>query len=296
MKKQLAFALGGGGARGALQVGALRALLEAGYQPELLVGTSAGAINATFLALRGVNLQSLDELEQAWYDAAEADLLPQNYLWLTVRSMFRRSDVQPSHLLRDFFVAHGIESSLRFSDLHGPRLILVTADLKSGSPVLYGMDQNESVMEGLLASTALPPWVAPIEKGQQLLMDGGVVSNVPIEPAMLAGATEIIALDLTDLSGLENESGGFSVFLARLLATVDRRQLQLEIALASARSVQLRLIHLQSATPAPVWDFTHPQELIERGYAQAKSEILRWQSESQPGLRGWLQRMLNRQG
>jgi NTE family protein len=294
MKKQLAFALGGGGARGALQVGALRALLEAGYKPDLLVGTSAGAINATFLALRGVTLQSLEELEQAWYDAAAADLLPQNYLWLTVRSLFRRPDVLASHILRDFITAHGIEEGLRFGDLQSTRLVLVAADLKSGSPALYGLDPEASVLEGLLASTALPPWVAPIEKGDQLLMDGGVVSNVPIEPAMIAGATEIIALDLTDLSSLDHETHGFGAFLARLLATVDRRQLKLEMSLAASRGVPVRHIHLRSDQPTPLWDFSRTQELIWRGHAQTRDEILRWQAERPAGLSGWLQRLIGK--
>jgi NTE family protein len=296
MKKQLAFALGGGGARGALQVGALRALLEAGYQPDLLVGTSAGAINATFLALRGVSLQVIDELEQAWYDAAEADLLPPNYLWLTVRSLFRRAGADRAHVLQDFLTAHGVDAHTRFGDLQGTRLILVAADLKSGSSALYGLHPDEPVLEGLLASTALPPWVAPIEKGEQLLMDGGVVSNVPIEPAMIAGASEVIALDLTDLSSLEHEANGFGTFLARLLATVDRRQLEMEMSLAEARGVQVRHIHLHSDQPAPLWDFSRTQELIWRGYAQTRGELLRWQAESQPGLRGWLRRLLRRQG
>ena len=53
MEKCLAFVLGGGGARGALQVGAFRALFEAGYQPDLLVGTSIGAVNAAGLAIVG---------------------------------------------------------------------------------------------------------------------------------------------------------------------------------------------------------------------------------------------------
>jgi len=68
-----AFVLGGG-AQGALQVGALRALLEAGLQPDLMVGTSVGAINATYLAVHGATLASLDGLIQAWHDAAAARL------------------------------------------------------------------------------------------------------------------------------------------------------------------------------------------------------------------------------
>jgi NTE family protein len=55
MKKCLAFVLAGGGARGAMQVGALRALLEAGPKPDLLVGTSIGAVNAVGLALWGMD-------------------------------------------------------------------------------------------------------------------------------------------------------------------------------------------------------------------------------------------------
>ena len=83
-KRRLVFALGGGGARGALQAGALRALLEAGIQPDLLVGTSVGAVNAIFLALRGFNPQSLNYLHDTWMAAAKADLLPANTAYLTI--------------------------------------------------------------------------------------------------------------------------------------------------------------------------------------------------------------------
>jgi NTE family protein len=59
MKKTMAFGLGDGGARAALQVGALKALFEAGYQPDLLVGTSIGAANAAYLALYGCTAQTI---------------------------------------------------------------------------------------------------------------------------------------------------------------------------------------------------------------------------------------------
>ena len=65
MERQLAYVLGGGGARGALQVGAIRALLEAGVRPNLLVGTSIGAVNAAFLAFHGVSLQGVERLTEA---------------------------------------------------------------------------------------------------------------------------------------------------------------------------------------------------------------------------------------
>ena len=296
MKKQLAFVLGGGGARGALQVGALRALLEAGYQPDMLVGTSAGAINASFLAMRGVTLQSIKELAQAWHNARQADLIPQNYLWLTVRALFRRADALFSHRLKDFSIAQGVHPNLRFSDIKGVRLILVAADLNAGGVVLYGQDPQGSVLEGLLASTALPPWMAPIEKAGQLLMDGGVVSNLPIEPAMNAGATEIIALDLHDPRSLSQEMQGFGPFLAKLLNTMEHRQLELEMALASARNVPLRYIRLGGPTSIALWDFSQTEALIQHGYEQAQREISGWQPERRAGLLAWLQRLAGGEG
>ena len=78
INKNVAFVLSGGGSRGALQVGALRALLEAGVQPDMVVGTSIGAVNATFLALHGFSKNGLDKLAAAWREAVKLDLLPTN--------------------------------------------------------------------------------------------------------------------------------------------------------------------------------------------------------------------------
>jgi NTE family protein len=277
VNKPLAFALGGGGARGALQVGAVRALLEAGYQPDLLVGTSIGAVNATYLALHGPTLTSLPGLIEAWHDAAAADLLPANYLWLTVRVLFNRAGWRPYHRMRDFFIAHGATPDLRFGDL-GTRLILVAADLNTGRSVLYGADPQQSVLEGLLASTALPPWVHPLEKDEQFLVDGGVVSTLPIEPALAQGAREIIALDLADPREVPVEAHGFGPFLGKLMNTIERRQQEMELALAEARDVPVWRIALQGEQPVPIWDFSHTDELIERGYAIAGGEIRRLMS------------------
>jgi len=276
-KPCLAFALGGGGARGALQVGALRALLEASLHPDLLVGTSVGAVNAAYVAVRGFTVETLTELEAAWRDAVEADLLPANHLWLTVRILFNRANVRPfRHRFRDFFVAHGLDPELCFGDLSGPRLILVAADLNEHRPVLYGEEPSQSILEGLLASTALPPWVRPLQVGEHFLMDGGAVSNLPIEPALRGGATEIIALDLFDPRFLEPEAHGFGPFLARLLVTVEQRQIDLEMALAEERGVPVHHLALRAEQPVATWDFSHTEDLIVQGYAIAKRAIARW--------------------
>jgi NTE family protein len=276
MKKQLAFVLSGGGARGALQVGALRALYEAGLKPDLLVGTSVGAINAAYLALNGFNLPTLEKMATVWREAAKADLLPPNYLWLTVRTLFRRPATYPAQHMRDFYIIQGVSPELQFKDIQDVRLILVASDLHSGKPVLYGLNEQDHILEGLLASTALPPWVIPYERDNSLLMDGGVVSNLPIEPAMAVGATEIIALDLAD-SPQEPASAnrGFGPFLNQLVFTVEQRQQDLELALAEARRISITHIHLKSKESIPLWDFQHTDELIAQGYEIAHQEIER---------------------
>ena len=290
MKRKLAFVLGGGGARGALQVGALRALLEAGYQPDLLVGTSVGAVNASFLAINGFSPESLDDLARAWHDAAHADLLPANYLWLTVRSLFRRPGIS-SDRMKSFFTTHGLSPDLRFRDLKGPELVLVSTDLNTGTPCLYGLDLQQSVLEGLLASTALPPWVAPLERSDLLLMDGGIVSSLPVEPALRIGATEIIALDLMDPRIVPPNTSGFSVFFYKLLMTVEQRQVNLELALAEARGVPTRHLSLRSGIPIPLWDFHNTERMIAEGYEIAQKEIAAWPSPPRSARKPWLERL-----
>jgi NTE family protein len=274
MKKQLAFVLSGGGARGALQVGALRALYEAGLKPDLLVGTSVGAVNAAYLALKGFNPQTLEKLAIIWRKVAKADLLPPNYLWLTVRTLFRRPATYPAQRMRDFYITQGVSPELQFKDIQDLRLILVASDLRSGKPVLYGLNEQDHILEGLLASTALPPWVLPYERDNLLMMDGGMVSNLPIEPAMAVGATEIIALDLAD-APQESASAnhGFGSFLNQLVFTVEQRQQELELALAGARGIPITHIHLKSKDSIPLWDFQHTDELIAQGYEITRQEI-----------------------
>lgn len=286
MPRSLAVVLGGGGARGALQVGALRALFESGYTPNLLVGTSIGAVNAAFLAIHGPNLEGVAALVDAWHDAARADLLPVGYLWLAMRSLFNRPVYDPYHRMRDFYLSHGLTEELRFGDIHGVRLALVASDLSSGCPLIYGEDPQKTVLEGLLASTALPPWVRPLNASGHVLLDGGVVSTLPVEPAMRLGAGEIIALELIDPRIASNGDNSLGLLANRLIFSVEQRTADLECALAQARHIPLRRISMQWEEPVAAWDFSHTGELIEYGYTLACREIAAWQ----PPRRGWWSR------
>lgn len=266
MERKLAFVLSGGGSHGALQVGALSALLENGLQPNLLVGTSIGAVNAAFLALNSFSKNSLDLLSATWRESVNLDLLPSNYYWLTFRAMLKNIDSKPAQRIRDFFIAQGFSPDLTFSDLPNQNLVIVSSDLNTGRPVLHGLDQNESILDALLLSTALPPWVMPVKREDRYLMDGSVVSNLPIEPALRMGATHIIALDLLDNRSMFGAEEGMLDFLDRLYIAVEKRQSELEIELASSRGIPVLHLNLTSQLPVPFWDFQYSEALIDRGY------------------------------
>lgn len=271
--RQLAFVLSGGGSRGALQIGALYALLEAGWQPDLFVGTSIGAANASFLALHGYSRESLDQLTKAYYRAAELNLLPTNYLWLTMRAMLRTTLNDPSQQLRDFFIEWGLTPELTFGELQIPRLVIVSADLNSGEPVLHGHQPGERVLEALLLSTTLPPWFMPVEKQDKYLVDGGIISNLPVEAALKSGATEIVALDLLDTRPAPGRAQGVSGFLERLVHAVSKREGEMEIGLARALGVPLTYLDLTAEAQVAIWDFQFTDRMIQEGYETARQML-----------------------
>jgi len=272
-KKCLAFVLGGGGARGAFQAGALQALQEEGRRPDLVVGTSIGAANSAYLAVHGFSTETMVGLKQVWYDAVSADLLPANYLWLSVRGLFGRQIANPAHQLRDFLISHGLPPDLCFGELKGMRLVTISADLNSGKIITHGLDPHERVLDGVLASAALPPWISPIQHDEQYLIDGGFLSSLPVEPAMAAGATEIIALDLSYAVDPTHLAPGFGTFLEKLVVATELRQAELELALAHARRIPVTHIRMEWPTFLPPWNFQHTDELIALGYSKTKAAL-----------------------
>ena len=292
MKKRLAFVLGGGGARGALQVGALRALFEAGLKPDLLVGTSIGAINATGLALWGVDLAGIEALEHVYQRMQDSRLLDPRLLRFAWNAVSRRPNHLGSRRARQFMIAEGINPELRFGQIQNVRLATVAADLYTGAPVTYGRDPEQSVMEGVLASIALPPWFAPIEKDDQYIVDGGALSNLPIEPAIRMGATEIIALDIYDPDAITGGNSMLDPLLEKFADAVGRRQLDLELAFAAASGVPVQYVSLKSIPAVLTWDFRTHRDLFQIGYQTMKSEISGWPPSAQPA--GSLRRLFTK--
>ena len=282
MKKCLALVMGGGGARGALQVGACRALFEAGYKPDLIVGTSIGAANAAGLALWGVNLEGVAALEKAYQTFADSQWMdtPGRLVWhtLTGRPFFTGQKA------RNVLIEFGIEPDLHFDQFEAVRLGLVSADMSSGERLIYGLEPGQSVLEGVLNSVAVPPWFAPIENEEQFIVDGGALSNLPVEPALNMGATEIIALDLS-IPPVQARSTGKLNQLEKAIYSFNEHEKYLELTLAEARGVPVHYLRLISDPPTPMWDFSTYRELAAIGYETTRNAIPSWQQTKRSVLK-----------
>lgn len=277
MKPCLAFVLGGGGARGAYQIGAVRALFEAGLTPDLLVGTSIGAANAAALALWGNDLTAVHALELAYDKAADADMLDTNLTRLAFQALSGRFDFTGGRKAAEFLITTGIYPDLTFGQLQDVRLGLIGADLNSGMPIIYGQNPQDSILDGVLASMTLPPWFEPIEREGHMIMDGGVLSNLPIEPALRLGATEIVAIDIDDPNSLPTPDNPLLTLVGRLISAVTLRQTYLEKTLAEERGVPVHYINLfDPENPTAVWDFSRRHELIRLGHEMTAEWIPTW--------------------
>lgn len=268
-----AIVLSGGGALGALQAGALQVLVEAGVRPDLLVGTSIGAMNAVCLAVYGFTPAGVRQLKKNWLEAARTRLLPGWNMRTNISDWMAYFRGGYGNRIRDFLISCGIEPDLKFGQLTGQKVILVASDLITGERVLYGLDPEQTLLEGMLASAAIPPWVYPLQVREYYLVDGGLVSNLPVETAMDQGASTIITLELSYSLNESLKKHGFRPFISRVLNTVEKRQSELELALALTRGIPVFRIPLVAEEKYTFWDFRHSKDLMDIGYQLARGEV-----------------------
>lgn len=272
-EKPLALVLGGGGSRGALQIGALQALHEKGLSPDILVGTSIGAVNAVGLALFGFSDQGLAQMVRQWKDMENAQILDSRVVQLVIRSLIGRPSHRARERARSYLIDLGITPDLQFKSLHPFKVGLVSADIETGQPIIFGNDPEERVLDGVMASITLPPWFTPEKKEGQLIVDGGAVSNLPIEPALQLGARSIVALDLDMEQPADGNSAGPispQKYVEKLTYAVSQRYIQLETKLAEVQGVSVLRIDFREIESPPIWDFRNTSPLIEKGYKKAQ--------------------------
>ncbi|MFF2554128.1 patatin-like phospholipase family protein [Nocardia sp. NPDC058058] len=185
-----AFVLGGGGMLGGYQVGMLRALLEHGIIPDLIIGTSVGSIQGAILAADpspGV----VHALTSFWHDA-----LTNKVMGVPVRALLAnlarlRPALATQDALREVLIRH-IGAHTRIEDLEVPfQCVAASIERSTARYFDYG-----PVVPALLASSCIPGLWRPLRVGAEHYIDGGVVETVPLTRAVSFGASEIYVLRL----------------------------------------------------------------------------------------------------
>ena len=260
-----AFVLSGGGSLGAVQVGMLHALEARGIAPDLLIGTSAGAVNAAFVAGHGMSAASLEVLGETWRGLRRQDIFPFDPLRsLLAVSGSRTSLCSPARLRRL------VESHLAYDALESAVIPvdIVATDLLSGEEVLLSTGEPVSAV---LASCAIPGVLPAVEREGLVLVDGGVADNAALSQAVVLGADEIYVLPAGFACALERPPTSALAVALHALSLLIEQRLVMEVAQFVGHA-QIRVLPPLCPLEIPSSDFAHAGELI----ARARDATGRW--------------------
>ncbi len=276
----IAFALSGGGNRGPLQVGAMAVLFEHGIRPDFVVGTSAGAINAAYVAARG-DEADMDELAALWRQAKRKIVYPGNPLTIAWRVLIGADSLFPSYGMRQLIERNLPPGVRTFGDLKMP-CYLTAVDLRTSRLYVFGDDPAAPLVDAIVASASVPGIHPPVDYQGLQLVDGGVVATVPASIAMDKGATTIYAINVGYGGEPRQPVHGLVNVLKRTLDTFLAQSILDDIDRAAADpNVDLHHIHIPAFKDLPFYDFDHVDEMVQAGREAAEAYL----SNPQPYVR-----------
>lgn len=261
-----AFVLSGGGSLGAVQVGMLLALEEHGLTPDLLVGTSAGALNAAYLAGHGTGRAALEGLAASWIATRRSDIFRID----PPRHVLALSGARPS-LFTDRGLRRLIERHLRFDVLEDASIPLhvIATDLLSGQEVVLS---HGDAVSAVLASAAIPGMLPAVQREGMTLVDGAMADNAAISVAVRLGAERVIVLPTGYSCALTRPPG---TALAVAMQSLDILIEQRLIADVAYFTEQVELSVLPPLCPLAIGptDFSQARSLIDRAHAASRRWI-----------------------
>ena len=185
--------LGGGGGRGAAQLGVLRALAERGVVPDAVVGTSVGALNAA--AVAGLPFgDAVEALGEIWRSPQTSNVF-RSELGRTLVNRVRRRPWLRDGLCLTELVDFALDylGLTTFDDLRIPLSVVVT-HLDTGEPLVL---DSGGLRDPLRASCSIPGVFPPVRLGGDFYVDGGVTENCSLATAAALDPARIIAIDLS---------------------------------------------------------------------------------------------------
>ncbi len=265
-KIDTAFVLGGGGNRGAVQAGALLALLENGIVPQLLVGTSVGSLNALQIAANPA-VSGAEKLIDIWHGAQNNIFRRARFITIGRRLLAKSSSLSGNERLKAY-VAENMPSAItKFADFTRAQLRVVATDLNTGQIHVFGDDLSETVLDGVMASIALPIYLPPWEYQGRQYVDGGVVSALPVLTALRYKPRIIYVLDISTVEGeRQHRIKGMIDIVSRVIDVMLQHQIRNEMENIPLEEVEaIYHIDLNAFRKTPLWDMSRVDNMINSG-------------------------------
>jgi len=251
-----AFVLSGGASLGAIQVGMLQALAERGVTPDLLVGTSVGAINAAWVAGHP-EPEALEDLAALWSSMGFRQIFPIRPAAAMSGLLARRNHLVESSGLEKLLTRHLTYDRLEQAQIP---VHVVATELLTGRQRLIS---SGPAVPALLASCAIPAIYPPVHIGKDVLVDGGISANTPVSHAVDLGADAVYVLPTGYSCALPRPPAGALGMALHALTIMQQQQLINDV----ERNQDRADVHvLPPLCPLAVFpgDFSHSGELIER--------------------------------
>lgn len=263
----VAFVLSGGASLGAIQVGMAAALLEHGITPDMVIGTSVGAVNGSWIAA-GRPIEGLADL---WGSMRTRQIFPMRPLAGWRGFTGRSANMVSSSGLRR--VLDGNVAFERLEDAPIPFSVIVT-EVSSGREVRL---LEGPAIEAILASSAIPGVFPPVTIGGQAFIDGGIVNNTPITQAIQAGATDVWVLSTGYSCALPAVPKSAIAMALHAVALLVQQRLEHETA-GRTYPVPVHLIPPPCPITVTPMDFSQSVALIQR----ARAGATQWLANGQP--------------
>ena len=261
-----AFVLSGGASLGSIQVGMLEALYERGIQPDMIIGTSAGALNGAFIADRPQTVATARELGKVWRGLRRGQVFPVNPLSGALGLLGARDHLVPDSALRRLIRDHMTVE--RLEETRVPLHVIAT-DVLRGDEVRLS---EGPLVDAIMASAAIPGVLPAVEWAGRKLIDGGVANNAPLSHALELGADEIYVLPTGAPCELEAAPRGALAMLVYGTSLLVHARLANELAELGG---QANIAVLPPPCPLRVQptDFSHARALIEQSRGDARQYL-----------------------
>lgn len=267
----LAVVFSGGGNYGALEAGALEVFLEAGVQPGLWAGTSAGGLNAIMMA-SDPTVRGARALQDLWRKARPVPQGGASVFTAARRFATGMESLFPNEPLVEFVQSHLPAGCRTFEDVYRhtrQRAFAVAVEYPTNVIRVFGEKRGDRLLDGAMSTSALPPYFPPWTVGAFRYVDGGIAANLPMRVAVEYGAEEILAMNIKgDIIMLEG-SGIINISGFAIGAMIDQLTAN-QLEWTRHAGVRVHYLQLDAGSVRP-WDFARAEDLIERGRQLARA-------------------------